>query len=151
MAIDIFSKFCIILVLRDRLSTTLVRWFYTTILYEYRYPWFIYIDRGNEFTKHFGELAQKNCITHHVASVAYPPSNGQVEIFNRMIKQSLCITAFLGDSIHDVRLVFIIVVSWVYGYTLFEVVYKQLCFLLWHLWLHYCKVYNTLMTNTIVG
>ena len=45
--------------------------------------------KGNKFTKHLRELAQKFYIAHHMALVAYPLANRQVKIFNKIIKCSL--------------------------------------------------------------
>ena len=131
MAKDVLSKCSVILALEDRLSTTWVRWFYTTILCEYGYPWFIHTDRGKKLTKYFGELVQEFYFAHHMDSNVYPPANGQMQIFKKTIECSLCKVLYLypialRDNLkHNIKLGLRIVVSGVHSYIPFEVIYKQ--------------------------
>lgn len=89
VGIDVYSKLAVMHPLPDRQSVTTARWLYAHIVTEYGRPRFVRTDHGAEFKGAFDSMLRDLGIAHTKGVPYYPQANGQVEIYNRVIKRAL--------------------------------------------------------------
>jgi hypothetical protein len=98
VAIDRFSKYCVIQAVEDKKASTTANFILTRLCYAFGFPEYVLSDQGKEFVNSLNSWIFSISRTYKARTTAYHPAcNGQVERFNRTIKNSLAKLCDVAD------------------------------------------------------